>query len=89
MSGMLHTTVTEENVLFNFSILSRAVSGLSGALGGPERLVLRIVQLLHQICVYDCRRTCIEDHIIISEGIENSAMKRKRNTFLVSYTWPP
>ena len=33
--GMFHTTDTEENVLLSLVILSRAVSGRSGALGGP------------------------------------------------------
>ena len=35
VSGMFHTTVTEENVLFSLLILSRDVSGRSGAPGGP------------------------------------------------------
>ena len=60
VSGMLHTTVTEENVVFNLSILSRAVSGLSGALGGPERVVfdLRTVLFIHKIGAYYCRKMC-------------------------------
>ena len=84
VSGMLHTTVTEENVLFNLSILSRAVSGLSG---GPERVEL-IWSLIVERCVlkghslatqtkYCGRRRKEENLSYLSDTIHMATMSRE------------
>ena len=59
VSGMFHTTVTEENVLLSLLILSRAVSGRSGALGGPVECLYNYPDTV------ECSQVCAIPSIMI------------------------